>query len=139
MMDAWNAWRRMMSCMVEEPFSCGIAADTASEGGLRMPLVDIHEAGEKIAIDVEVPGVSKGDIELTISENALGISAKRSLEKESKTEGSLMEERSFSSFRRLLPLPVEVVPEKAQARFENGILHIEVPRAKATGKQIEIR
>jgi len=106
----------------------------------RKQLTDIRDAGDGILIRVEVPGVDRGDIELNLTETTLEISAKKKTGKDMEGDGAYMSERRFSSFRQAVSLPVEVIPEKAEARFYQGVLYIEVPkvRPEGRGKRLEI-
>jgi HSP20 family molecular chaperone IbpA len=117
--------RRVMRRILDQPvcISC-------SQPGFRTPVAALKDLGDKIAIELEIPGADKDEIELKLTETQLEISAQRKSENEMKKEGTCLSERSFSSFRRSMSLPVEIVPEKAEARFENGVLRIEVPKAK---------
>lgn len=106
----------------------------------RTPKTDIRDEGNELIIDVEMPGVDKGDIDLNLTHDRLSISAERKTGREEEDEGTYLRERSYSSFKRAMTLPVEVNPNKAKARFERGVLHIEVPKAKPSGegRRIEI-
>jgi HSP20 family protein len=132
-----NEMRRMRGFSHPQVFCC----ETSRFREFRKPIADIKDRGNKLVIDIEVPGVDKKNIELNLTETSLEISAQRKTGKEMKKEGTYLCERSFSSFRRRASLPVEVIPEKAEAKFENGVLHIEVPKAKpeASGRKIEIK
>ena len=139
--------KKMMRGLMECSSCCDFeTADSCKHRGTelrgsRTPLIDIRDLGNKITIDIEIPGVEKKDIELRLSEKTLGISAQKKIGKEIEKDGKFLSERSFSTFRRMMPLPVEIVPEKAEARFDKGILHIEVPKARSknTGKKIQIK
>lgn len=107
-------------------------------GEFRTPLIDVRDLEDKLAIDIEIPGVEKSDIELKLTETTLEISARKKVGKEVERDGVYLSERGFSIFRRTMFLPVEVIPEKAEAGFDQGVLHIEVPKSKPESK-IKIR
>ncbi len=108
----------------------------------RAPLADINESEDKLYINVEIPGVNKKDIQLKVGERFIEIKANKKVEKKIAKKGFYHEERSFKGFYRRLPLPCEVIPEKAKAKYEDGILKIEIPKKekkKEKYKEIEIK
>ncbi len=113
--------------------------------GERQPLVDVMDKGAEIVVSAELPGVDKKDIELNVEENTISIKAesKEEVEKSKEEEGYYFHERSYSSYARTIPLPAEVIPEKASAEFKNGILTVTLPKkhpeAKGRGHSIEIK
>lgn len=113
--------------------------------GFREPLIDIVDKGNELRVVAELPGVEKKEIELDVNDQIISIKAKSSFEtKESKEkEGYFYHERGTSSFFRSIPLPVQILPEKAVAEFKNSILTISLPKkftaAKPKGRKIEVR
>ncbi len=97
-------------------------------GKWREPFADIFDRGDRFVITVELPGVRKEDIKLRVTEDTVYIEAQIRREKELEEEGALRIERYYSGYRRVIQLPEEVVPEKAKARYNNGVLEIELPK-----------
>jgi len=106
-----------------------------SEGEERQPLVDIADKGKTIELTAELPGVKKGDIDLDIEEDSISISAESKSETEEKKKDYYFHERSYSSFKRTIPLPLEIVPGKAVAEFKDGILTVTMPKKHAHQKK----
>ncbi|WP_297074131.1 Hsp20/alpha crystallin family protein [Thermococcus sp.] len=102
----------------------------------REPFVDIFDRGDRFVITVELPGVRKEDIKLRVTEDTVYIEAQIRREKELEEEGAIRVERYYSGYRRVIRLPEEVIPEKAKARYNNGVLEIELPK-KAPKKESE--
>ncbi|WP_297548092.1 Hsp20/alpha crystallin family protein [Thermococcus sp.] len=102
----------------------------------REPFVDIFDRGDRFIITVELPGVRKEDIKLRVTEDTVYIEAQIKREKELEEEGAIRIERYYSGYRRVIRLPEEVIPEKAKARYNNGVLEIELPK-KAPKKESE--
>lgn len=100
----------------------------------REPFVDIFDRGDKFVITVELPGVRKEDIKLRVTEDTVYIEAQIRREKELEEEGAIRIERYYSGYRRVIRLPEEIIPERAKARYNNGVLEIELPK-KAPGKE----
>ncbi len=89
-----------------------------------LPAVDVFEKAGEIVVEAEIPGVSPSDIMITVQSNRVEI-------KGAKEEASLSDkvrylrlEREFGRFRRLVALPCTVVPDKARAFLDNGVLVI---------------
>ncbi|WP_048151538.1 Hsp20/alpha crystallin family protein [Palaeococcus ferrophilus] len=107
------------------------------EGTWREPFVDIFDEGNEIVVTAELPGVDKKDIKLRIKDDTLYIEAQVKREKELEKEGAIRVERYYSGYRRVVRLPTEVIPEKAKARYKNGILEIRLPKKHPEEKEEE--
>jgi HSP20 family protein len=92
------------------------------------PLAYLKEAEDKITVSVDLPFVKKNDITLNLTEDTLEIDAnlRRCLRFE--RWGTIQRRCEFKSFYRVIRLPSKVVTEEAKARFEGGILTIELPK-----------
>jgi HSP20 family protein len=89
-----------------------------------IPRVDICEKPKDIIVEAEIPGVPPADIIITVQSNRVEI---KGMKKESVASAKiryLRLEREFGSFRRLVALPSTVVPDKAEAFLENGVLTV---------------
>lgn len=112
----------------------------ASSGFLR-PSVDIAENKAGYTIRVEVPGVEKEDVKLTIEDDTLLISGEKRQEKEGNDGGYHCVERSYGSFQRVISLPADADQERMEAKFRNGVLTITLPRkpgVKSDAREIAI-
>lgn len=115
--------------------------ETAADLLLR-PSMDISETRDAYRVAVEVPGVERDGIELTVSGDDLVISGEKRQESKKDEEGFHRIERSYGRFRRVLTLPDDADPDNIRARFENGVLEIEIARRedgeKPGARKIEI-
>ncbi len=103
------------------------------------PMLDMKEDAESIVVNIEVPGVKKDDIKVTLRGNQLIVTGERKFEKEKKDETYHRIERSYGKFQRVITIPVEVDQSKIKATYENGILSITLPKTeKEKPKEIEI-
>ncbi len=93
------------------------------------PRVDVVETDKEIKVSVELPGMTEEDIEVTLDDDMLTISGEKKSEHEEKEENYYYMERSYGSFRRVVPLPCSVDEEKVTATFKNGVLNIVLPKA----------
>ena len=109
------------------------------EGGVWLPLLDLSETEDNITVKVDVPGVEKDDITLSINNNVLIIKGEKKLEKESGGENFHRIERIYGNFYRSIELPVLVQSDKVSASFKNGVLEITLPKtAEVKPKEIPI-
>lgn len=95
---------------------------------------DIVDEGNRFVINANMPGVSKDEINLNINENAVEISAQHKEEESEKKKNYVRKERKEISYYRTLSLPEKVLPSKAKAKMNNGILNIEIPKLAPTSK-----
>jgi HSP20 family protein len=101
----------------------------------RKPLIDIKDTGSELVIKAEVPGIPKENIDIQLTENSIKIRGKIKAEEEEEREGYYKHERNYSTYYREMPLPAMVIPSKADAILEDGILQINIPKKKQKGKE----
>ena len=92
------------------------------------PRIDISEDKENINVIAEIPGVKKDDIKITLQDNILTIEGEKKKETEQKEKNFFRNERMYGSFKRCFTLPELVDSEKVEAKFENGILNIQLKK-----------
>lgn len=106
------------------------------------PRVDVSETDNDVRVTAELPGLDEKDIEVTVSRDALTITGEKKEEKEDTKEGYVHTERYFGSFRRTVPLPREVVTDKAAATFRKGVLTITLPKTeqvRSETKKVQVK
>jgi HSP20 family protein len=106
------------------------------------PQVDVKDTEKTIKVAVELPGMSDKDIHVSITGNSLAIKGERKEEKGEKEGSYVRMERHYGSFNRVIFLPEEVNPNKAEAHFRNGLLEIELPKSEkaiSPKKRIDIK
>ncbi len=101
----------------------------------RRPLVDMVDKGKEYVVKAEIPGVTKDDVKVEVSENSLEISSEKSVEEKEEKEGYVRRERRYSNFYRSIALPEDVVPAKADADLKEGVLTIHLPKVKPEEKK----
>ncbi len=99
---------------------------------VRRPAVNIRDQGNSLVITAELPGVSKEDVDLNITDDAVEIHAEARKETEERREGYVHRERSARAFHRYVTLPAAVDPDTAEAHLEDGVLHVELPKRVPT-------
>lgn len=107
----------------------------------RRPRMNISETEKDVITEVELPGVDPKDIEVEVGDNFLKVQAKKKEEKEERKKGYYKKEISAGFYKRVVPLPVEVVGEKAKAEYADGILKIVIPKVvpKKTEKKKAVK
>lgn len=104
------------------------------------PQVEVFERDKQLVIRTDLPGMTKDDINVDISDDSLVIRGERKSEREEDEEGYYRSERSYGSFYRQIPLPRGVNAESATAEFRNGVLEISMPAPQSAlrNRRLEI-
>ena len=98
----------------------------------RFGSTDIYEKDGYLHYELELPGMNKEDISIQVKGDRLVISGEVSKEDEEKGINFITRGRKYGSFKRSLPLPEEVEnPDELKAKFENGVLHLEVKLSRS--------
>lgn len=109
--------------------------DSNMTGMLTVPSVNIRENENDFRISLAAPGMKKNDFNIDIDGNIITISAEKEENKEEKDDMYNRREYNYSSFSRSFNLPEEVMKDKIEAHYENGVLDIMIPKkAEAKGK-----
>ena len=107
----------------------------------KMP-INVSETDKDVIIRADVPGFKKNEISLNVTENFMEIIAQKKEERMERTENTFRHERSSGSLRRAFTLPQLVDAERAEAKLENSMLIISIPKlyaAKRKKKRVEIK
>ena len=103
------------------------------------PALDVHEDKDGFTIRVEVPGMKREDIVVSLQDGALVIAGERKEEKISEETEVHQQERFYGKFSRALTLPTAVAGDKVKAAYKDGILTVTLPKAEeAKPKQIDV-
>ena len=112
------------------------------EGGQEMQIkMDVKEDDKSYTVHAEIPGVKKEDIHVSIDGSQVSVSAEVKQEKEVKEgEKVLRSERFYGKVSRTFTLGSDVDEDKAQAKYENGVLELTLPKKATTkARKLEIR
>ncbi len=102
------------------------------------PLIEVTHRGDHLLVRAELPGIPQDQIQIYSDDNTLVIEGERT--RSSDEQGDVWaSERAYGRFRRTVVLPEGADPDKAQARYENGVLEVSVPLARVSGRRIEIQ
>jgi HSP20 family protein len=103
------------------------------------PALDVYDEKDHLLVKVELPGMKKEDIEISLHDGMLTISGERKHEFEGKEGETFRSERYFGKFQRTVTLPVSVNPENVKATYKDGLLSIELAKSEeAKPRQIEV-
>jgi len=138
----WDEMRRLqkeMDDMFEAFFSGGPLGRQISGWGLRAPLSDIEDKGDKLLVTAELPGMDKEDIKINVDKDSITISAERKGKSEEKEKDYYYCERSYSGFRRSFALPSEIDPEDVEAEYKDGVLRVSMKKVSKEGTKKEVK
>jgi len=103
--------------------------------GILMPRLDMSESENELEISTELPGMDEKDIDVSLTKNVLTIKGEKKMEKEEKKKDFYRRERSYGSFKRSIPLPMDVDTDKVDATFKKGVLTIRLPKTREAKKE----
>ena len=103
--------------------------------GMMAPRMDVTEEDDEFLVTMELPGMDEKDVEVELSDNVLTIKGEKKAEEHEAGKGRTYMERSYGSFRRSIPLDLEVVTEKVEARFDKGVLTVVLPKTPEAKKE----
>jgi HSP20 family protein len=104
------------------------------------PTVDVAEGDEEFTVRAELPGIAPEDLDVTISGNSLVLAGEKKQSTEKKQEDFYHTESRYGAFRRSIPLPQAVDPEKVEAEYTNGVLVIHLKKVpSAAAKRVDVK
>jgi HSP20 family protein len=113
--------------------------DWASSDVAWVPSVDVTENETGYEITAELPGLKKEEIGISFEDHVLKLQGERKHEDETQKGNIHRVERSYGRFERQFRLPEEVNPEAIKAKYENGLLTVQIPKTeKEKPKSVEI-
>src|SRR5437867_11991108 len=129
-MDRWfDTFRRSF----EERFWGGpLARWTDSELRVREPLVDLIDKGSEFVVRVELPGVAKEEVDLTVTSGGIEIRAETNRSRDEKEKNYEYRERTYQALHRVLSFPEEVKADLAAATLKDGVLEVRIPKKEPT-------
>lgn len=140
-LDPW----RMASEFFHDPFA-GFGALDRWFGDFTpsrfQPRIDVVDEGNALCVTAELPGVDRENLQTTIENGALVLRGEKKLDKRSEEKGCYRLERAYGAFMRTIPLPEDVDLESVDAKFDNGVLTVRLPKtgtSKSSSRRIEIK
>jgi len=105
------------------------------------PRLDVVDQGHSLCLTVELPGMEREDVELTVEDDALVLRGEKKVAAQTAEEGCYRLERAYGHFQRVIPLPEGVDVEKVAATFAQGVLTVQLPKAATAtprGRRLQI-
>ncbi len=132
-----NALREEINRLFDMPLGSWLAPTEFFRGWA--PALDLREDKDNLVVTVELPGMKKEDIEVTVQDGVLSISGERKREQTAEEEGVYRSERYYGRFHRTITLPKPVKEDEVKATYKDGVLTIVLPKTEeAKPKQIEV-
>ena len=100
------------------------------DGGWSAPAIDMYQTDDEVIVKAALPGFNADDVQINVTGEVLTIRGELKHEEEKKERAWHMREQRWGSFERSVALPTDVVADKANADFANGILTITLPKAE---------
>jgi HSP20 family protein len=131
--------QKQMNQMFDVSLARNPLADVFFSGGQWIPSIDVCENKDNVIIKADLPGLKKEEIELSVQEDHLVLKGEKKKDSEVKEENYYKSERFYGSFVRTVPLPSPVDSGKADAKYQDGVLTVTLPKKEeAKPKQIAI-
>jgi len=130
--------RTTMDRLFDDGFSRPWRLISSNEYDAAFP-VELSESEDDIEVRAALPGIRPDEVEITVANDVLSIKADHKAQTEETKREYYRKEIRYGAFHRAFNLPVSVDADKAEARFENGMLYLRLPKAEALRpKQIKV-
>jgi|SRR5690606_112913 len=141
LLDMEREFNRMFRSLTERfGFGNGDSVIREYENAEWTPLSDIYEDKDNYVLTIDLPGIKKEDVKISVVDGQLQISGERKQEKESKDGTYHRIERSYGRYFRSFNLPNKIIADKIDAHFKDGQLTITIPKSEeAKPKEISIK
>ncbi len=136
--DRWSNLRDDLNSFFELPFWSSFGRGGQLFTGWS-PALDLYQNNDNVVAVIELPGMRKEEIEISLHDGMLTISGERKRESSSNGDNAERTERYIGAFRRSIALPTQVDANKVSATYRDGILTVTLPKAEEVKpKQIQV-
>jgi HSP20 family protein len=152
MSESWQGFRQEMDSLFDrfssgfesfplQPFTNMRKLWSPGIAGFANLAVDVAEDEKAYTITAELPGVSENDIEVSVDDDMLVIKGEKRQEKNEHEKNRYLSERCYGAFQRMFSLPRGADGNKVEARFQNGVLVVTVPKTaqKTQARRVEVK
>jgi HSP20 family protein len=130
------SFRDEMDKLLNDFYGRTTPSDEMYEGDW-IPAMDINETEDEVTACLDIPGLTKEDIKVSVQNDILTVSGEKKQEKTEDKQNIHRVERSYGMFKRAIKLPVEVDSAKVTAAYKDGVLRVSLPKLE-TKKPKEI-
>lgn len=137
--DMFNQLHRELNRAFDDVWTGHLANVAAPASVLRL---DVKEDDKAFTVTADMPGLDGRDVDVTFNEGQLTIRGEKKVERDEKKDTWHVTERSYGSFARQLSIPTNIDSDKIEAKFENGVLNITLPKMpneQAKSRKIEVK
>ncbi|MEJ2638448.1 MAG: Hsp20/alpha crystallin family protein [Desulfosarcinaceae bacterium] len=129
----WNAFEQLdrMRRQLDQVFGSEVGTQRGLLGAGVFPQINLTEDADRFYIRAELPGVTSDALEIQATGKNLSLSGERQIEAENEGVRYHRREREAGKFSRIITLPTEIDPDRIEAKLEDGVLTIRVPKAEA--------
>lgn len=127
--------RDALDRLFDERFRGGSEWNTATT-----PAIDMYQTDKDVVVHASLPGVKPEDVDISILGDTLTVKGEMKSEQNVDRDNYYYQERRYGTFSRTLTLPMAVEADKAEAKFDNGVLTLTLPKSEqAKAKRIEVK
>jgi HSP20 family protein len=129
----WEPMREMMTLreamdrLFDDAFTRPL---NVRDGGWSSPAIDMYQTDDDVVVKAALPGFKADDVQINVTGDMLTIRGETKNEEEQKDKAWHIREQRWGSFERTVALPTDVIADKANADFSDGILTITLPKAE---------
>jgi HSP20 family protein len=120
--------REAMERLFNDPFSQPFGLADGWQV-LDVPALDMYQTDEEVVVKAALPGVKAEQVQINVTGDVLTIHGENQAEDEAEHKTYQIREQRWGAFERSVTLPTSVVPDKARAEFEDGVLTVSLPKA----------
>jgi HSP20 family protein len=128
----WEPVREMMTLReaMDRLFDDAFTRPLSSRDGWSTPAIDMYQTDDEIVVKAMLPGMKADDVQINVTGDMLTLRGEMKHEQEKNEKSWHIREHRFGRFERSIPLPMQVMADRANAEFENGILTVTLPKAE---------
>ncbi len=135
MLVKWNPFQeieRTLGWWGTQPFRRPQWDDPQASTVNWVPPVNVYEDKEALFVEAQLPGIDMNDVKISVTDHTLQLHGERKEEREESQENYHFREAQYGAFARSFRLPNYVKPEQATARYDKGVLTVQVPKLEET-------
>ncbi len=135
MLVKWNPFQeieRAVGCWGTQPFRRPQWDDPLASTANWVPPVNVYEDTENLLVEAQLPGIDVNDVKISVTDHTLQLHGERKEEREERKENYHFREAHYGAFARSFRLPDYVKADQATARYDKGVLTVQIPKVEET-------